>query len=82
MAARNGGLIRPALAGTSTPITGEQLLTAALAMVESESIRAWATTAHNRPLWLEIASRRAAKGGRQADVTALSTYITCQAIGL
>lgn len=65
------------------PLTPAKLFTAALAKVESRSIRDWASSDHNRPLWLKIA-----KGWGQQErmgmdhITALSTYITATAIGL
>ena len=38
------------------------LLNEALAKVESKSIREWASSGHNRPLWLEIAQLYVNKG--------------------
>jgi len=58
--------------------TGERFLTQALAHVESESIRKWATTDHNRPLWVKMAKEAAQKG---YDPKRFATYIVCVAIG-
>jgi hypothetical protein len=60
---------------------GAGLFEQALALVESKSIRAWASTAHNRPVWLRIAERTAAKGGPSAEPVRFAAYITLTAMG-
>jgi vacuolar-type H+-ATPase subunit B/Vma2 len=60
-------------------MTGQALLDAALTQVESQKIRAWATSDHNGPIWLKIAEN-AVKNGR-TDVHAFTAYIVCVAIG-
>lgn len=59
--------------------TPEQLFNAALAKVESKSIRAWAVTDHNRPLWLRIAADCLSRG---KDADFLCLQIVATAIGL
>jgi len=54
-------------------------LAEALALVESASIRAWATSAHNYPIWLAI-TEGALKNGK-GEKHALCAYIVCLAIG-
>jgi hypothetical protein len=53
---------------------------AALALVESPKIRAWATTEHNKPLFVEEARLRLKKG--RDDVHSLATCVVSHAIGL
>jgi hypothetical protein len=60
-------------------ITAGQLLSDALALVESASIRAWATSDHNAPIWAKMAEKAVAKG---TDVNLFSAYIVSCAIGL
>jgi len=45
-------------------MSGAELLQAALERVESDSIRRWASSDHNRPLLEERAQRALDKGGR------------------
>jgi hypothetical protein len=63
-------------------LTGEQLFEQALARVESRSIREWATSPRNRPIWLRIAEATAARGGEDADPTRFSTYMVITAMGM
>jgi hypothetical protein len=67
-------------------MTAEDLLRKALSHVESQSIRAWAESDHNRPLLLQIAERavkHAADAGKpEPDALNFATFIMCQAIGL
>ena len=56
------------------------LLSAALEKVESASIRAWATSAHNYPILLKEAAARIERG--RTDPLQLTTAIVCCAIGL
>ncbi|MFZ2152076.1 MAG: hypothetical protein WAV09_03150 [Minisyncoccia bacterium] len=58
---------------------------AALFQVESESIRQWATSERNGPIWLEIAARMLAKYDTCAwrwVVDRLTVAIVSEAIGL
>lgn len=57
------------------------LLSRALARVESASIRGWAITAHNRPLWLAMA-RGAIDRHVEPDVSMFAALIVATAIGL
>jgi hypothetical protein len=54
-------------------------LEAALAKVDSQSVRDWAQTPHNLPLWLKIAEREL---GRGTDVHVFAGHIVAQAMGL
>jgi hypothetical protein len=54
-------------------------LEAALAKVDSQSVREWAQTPHNLSPWLKMAERALAKG---TDVHVFAAYIVAQAIGL
>ena len=60
-------------------MTAKELLDRALAGVASQSIREWATSPHNLPIWQQIAERAVANG--KTDVHALTAYIICVAIG-
>lgn len=62
------------------PTPAERLLSDALARIESASIRDWATSAHNRPVWLRFAQATIDNG--KANATKLATLILCNAIGL
>lgn len=66
-------------APTLTPVN---FLENALARVESVSIKSWATSSHNRPIFLQMAENALAKGGQSADPVRFATYITCLAMGL
>jgi len=57
----------------------ETLFAEALKIVESESIRNWATSDHNRPLWLDYCSKCT---GTRRDPNAVAAYIVCLAIGM
>lgn len=59
----------------------ETLFTQALERVESKSIREWATTDHNRPIFIQLAEKAIAKNP-QTEVCMFSAYITVTAIGL
>jgi hypothetical protein len=59
-----------------------KLLADAVARIESASIRAWATSDHNEPIWLKIAGGSYRKnGGGQDAILRLSTYIVLTAMG-
>jgi hypothetical protein len=66
-------------AETTTP---ETLLAAALEHVESASVRAWATTDHNRPIFVTIAASAIQKSNGSPDVHRFAAYIVALAIGL
>ena len=63
-------------------MTNVELLDAALERVESESVRRWANSDNNRPVWEKIAQRAVDKKGDGVDPVAFSAYIVCEAIGL
>ena len=54
----------------------------AIDLVESDSIRAWAETAPNRPLLIQLADAILAKQGSKAEPHMLATLILSSAIGL
>lgn len=63
----------------------EQLLESALSHVESASIRAWATSEHNKPIMLKLASgaiERAGVAGAEPNVHTFAAFIVASAIGL
>lgn len=60
----------------------EQLFKEALSKVESASIREWAESAHNRPIFVELAGIAIAKKGPSSDPTMFSAFIVSKAIGL
>lgn len=60
----------------------ETLFCTALAQVESESIRAWAGSDHNRPLFVRIAQRVIERVDSQAEIVdRMATVILCEAMG-
>jgi hypothetical protein len=61
-------------------MTNVELLEAALRRVESESIKAWASTANNRPIFEQIAEKALEKDPA-ADPDRLAAYVVCLAIG-
>lgn len=67
---------------TEATITAEHLLTTALELVESESVRKWATTEHNRPIFIQLAQLGLNKGGKSADPHLFAAMIVSTAIGL
>jgi hypothetical protein len=70
-------------AATTFPTTktgARRFLQAALEKVESASIRAWASSDHNRPI-LENEALLRLQAGRN-DPTNFATAIVCHAIGL
>lgn len=62
------------------PSPAETLLESALSRIESASIKAWATSEHNRPVWLRFCEAAIANG--KADAARVATLILCNAIGL
>lgn len=57
-----------------------KLFSDALCYVESKSIREWAQSPHNGPIWLEICQTDINNGRR--DPQRMATYIVAEAIGL
>lgn len=73
----------PSPNGVKTPsMSPEQLFQQALAKVESDSIRQWAETEHNRPIWLQLAELAIQKQNGKPDVYRFSAAIVASAIGL
>lgn len=54
-----------------------EFLSEALTHVESASIREWAISEHNYPLWIKLAG-----SNRKLGAVRLATYIVTTAIGL
>lgn len=69
----------PAATYRATAADARRFLDAALALVESASIRAWANSAHNRPLFEEEALLRIKKG--RTDVHYFVITIVSLAMG-
>lgn len=63
-------------------MNAEELFQAALAKVDSEKIREWANSAHNRPLWIRAANAAILKHNGQPDVSFFAGWIVAEAIGL
>ena len=61
---------------------GYVLLVQALRRVESKSIREWALTDHNRPIFHQLASQAVENKGASADPDRFAAFITAKAIGL
>ena len=61
-------------------MSGTELLDKALVKVESTSIKEWANTPHNRPIFEKIAQNAIDKN-KDADPDWLCAYIVCLAIG-
>lgn len=55
------------------------LFTKSLQLVESKSIREWAQSAHNQPLWLKICQN--AVDNNKNDPCRMAAYMVCVAIG-
>lgn len=64
---------------TTYPASPSAYFHAALEGVESASIREWATSEHNRPIWMQIATKMYKQGKSVDDLT---IYIARMAIGL
>jgi hypothetical protein len=66
-----------------TKVLAKKFLKEALTHVESKSIREWATSEHNFPIWIEIAKRFLIKNGGPSEDNRirLSTYIVVEAMG-
>jgi hypothetical protein len=63
-------------------MTNVELLDAALEQVESESIRQWANSDHNRPVFEKMAQGAVDKKGDDVDPVMFSAYVVSLAIGL
>jgi hypothetical protein len=63
-------------------VTGEELLARAIAHVESTSIRTWASSAQNRPVFARLAQVAIDKRGPSANEHMFAAYIVATAIGL
>lgn len=61
-------------------VTPNQLFEASLKLVDSKSIREWAQTERNKPLWLEICNTAISKG--RANSSDMAAYMVAVAIGL
>lgn len=61
--------------------TNVELLDKALGGVESDSIKEWANTDHNRPIFEKIAQNALDKNEGLVDPVRFSTYIVCLAMG-
>ena len=66
-----------------TKTAAKKFLKEALAHVESRSIREWATSEHNLPIWVEITKGWLEKNGGPSDNNRirLTTYIVVEALG-
>jgi hypothetical protein len=62
-------------------MNAEQLFEQALAKVESESIRQWANSERNRPVWIKLAGL-AVTNQKNPDPVRFSALIVSTAIGL
>lgn len=56
------------------------LYTESLKLVQSNSIRSWAQTDHNKPLWLEICQN--AINNKKFDPSAMAAYMVAVAMGM
>ena len=69
----------------STQALADRLLSEAIDRIESRSIRAWARSAQNAPIWLKVAETWIAGGKADPSnpdtVVRFSTYIVCVAMG-
>lgn len=65
-------------------ITAEQLFVQAIERVESASIKAWAQTEHNRPIFIKLAQLNVDKNSQNPEVSVpmFAAYIVSSAIGL
>lgn len=61
-------------------MNAKQLFEASILEIESKSIRAWAQTDHNKPLWMEIC-REAVKNQKQ-DPFNMAAYMVAVAMGM
>jgi hypothetical protein len=60
-------------------MTATEFFEASLAKVESKSIREWATSEQNRPIWISIAQRALDNG--KSDTDGFAAYIVVTAMG-
>ena len=71
-----------AIAQAKRTIAARAHLEAALELVESASIRAWARSPWNRPLFVRLAALGLQKNGPASNVHMFAAFITSSAIGL
>lgn len=69
-------------AATTAVTTPAALLDAAVALIESKSIRAWASSPQNRPVLLDHCKSILAKSGGSYEPLRYSTWLVCTAMGL
>jgi len=60
--------------------TANELFDEAVAQIESKSIRAWATSDHNKPIWLKHIQSLLDEG-RKVDTQRLCTFMILTAMG-
>jgi hypothetical protein len=73
----------PSPNGVKAPgMNAEQLFEQALTKVESSTIRIWANSERNRPLWIKMAEAAIVKHNGEPDVSIFAALIVAQAIGL
>lgn len=63
-------------------MTKAELLDEALKGVESDSIKEWANTDHNRPIFEQIAQNALDKNEGLVDPVRFSAYVVCLAMGM
>jgi hypothetical protein len=63
-------------------MSAEQFFAEVVATIESKSIREWATSAHNGPLFLADVETYLAKKGEEASVNAYTVKVVSLAIGM
>jgi hypothetical protein len=66
-------------AATQQSMTATEFFEASLAKVESKSIREWATSERNRPIWIDIAQQALDNG--KSDTDGFAAYIVVTAMG-
>ena len=65
---------------TTTKMTPEKLFTESVMMVNSVSIKQWAQTEKNRPVFIQLAQEWIRNG--KSDPVMFSTYMVALAMGL
>lgn len=61
--------------------TGEELLDAAVKLIDSDSIRHWAGTEHNRPILIKIAQGVLDKNNNAYSELRFATWLICESMG-
>lgn len=59
----------------------DRLTKDAIKLIQSVSMREWASSAHNLPIITQMAALAIKNNGGKADPTAFSTYLTLAALG-